>query len=443
MNKKLILRLPPRISRGVYMQIILVMVMFWLRDVWHFPSAITYLTDVLTVWILMSRFNRIKSSISFARAKTQFKIVFVIMLCMLFGAVINFVNPLLTLWGARNNLRFFAFFFICVGVLDVHDVDSIIRLFKKFFLLNTLMCTYQYFVLGLSNDYLGGFFGTTQGSNAYVNVLLCMISAIVLAQYFIQKIKLHTLIVYLIQCLYIASLSELKVYYVEIIVLIVIAAIFARPSLKTVGICIAGILTVNVGIFFLKKYNPESLALFFDESARDFYLSGNGYTNSGDLNRFTAIQQLYSLFFKGNKLLSLFGFGLGSCEYASYSFLQSSFFLQYEYLHYRWFTHAWVYLEQGIVGIILLALFFISLIVNAIKNKKKSRNDLILMSLIFLPTCLFGIIYNSTLQLEACYFIAFMCAIPFVVSKSDNSRKYNIHYRQNHKEIDSVVALNR
>ena len=72
----------------------------------------------------------------------------------------------------------------------------------------------------------------------------------------------------------------------------------------------------------------------------DYYLSGNGYTNSGDLNRLTAIQELYSKFFKGDIIHTLFGFGLGNCEQSSFSFLQSAFYNQYSYLHYRWFSHA-------------------------------------------------------------------------------------------------------
>lgn len=424
MNKRLILRLPPKTSRAVYIQIILVMVMFWLRDFLHFPSAITYLTDVLTIWIIVSHFSRIKASISQAGAKTQSNIVLMIMFCMLFGAMINFVNPLLTLWGVRNNLRFFVFFFSCIGVLNVRDIDSIINLMKKFFWLNVAMCTFQYFVLDLSNDYLGGFFGTAQGGNAYINVLLCIICSIVMAQYFTEKLKLYKVIMYLISSIYIATLAELKIFYIEFIIILIVAIISARPSLKTIMICLLGIVAINVAIELLLRYNPESLNLLFDSSARKFYLSGNGYTNSGDLNRFTAIQQLYDNFFKGDLSLSLFGFGLGSCEYAKFSFLQSEFYKQYNYLHYRWFTHAWVYLEQGAVGLILLVFFIISLWIFALKNMNSIRKDLIYLALYFFPTCLLGMIYNCALEIEACYLIAFISAVPFILAKYEKGDNY-------------------
>ena len=421
MNHKLVLHLPQRGKRAVYLQIGLVMVMLWLRDTLGVPSAITYLTDVFTVFLLLSAMGRINRGA--ALAKAQCAIVVLIIVNMLLGALINFVNPVLTLWGVRNNLRFFAFFFICIGVLDIWDVECLIRFFKKFFWANVAMCTIQYFFLGQMNDDLGGFFGVAQGSNGYLNVFLCMIAAIMLAEYFAEKVKLRSVFLYLLACLYVAALAELKVYYVELVVMVITAVIFVRPSLKTVGLCLLSVAAIGIGIVVLAVYNPRSLQILLDSSALDYYLSGDGYTASGDLNRFTAVQTLYARFFSGDPLLALFGFGLGSCEYASFTFLQSDFFLQYGHLHYRWFSHAWVYLEQGAVGLILLVLFFVSLVVYTIKKRNTTRKDLVLTALVFLPTCMIGLIYNSTLEMEACYLIAFMCAIPFILNKTEQFKK--------------------
>lgn len=144
---------------------------------------------------------------------------------------------------------------------------------------------------------------------------------------------------------------------------------------------------------------------------------GNGYTNSGDLNRLTAVQKIYSMFFRGDRVHSLFGFGLGSCDYSNFSFLQSAFYKKYEYLHYRWFSHSWVYLEQGSVGLILLISFFVSIAVYIIGKRKQNRNIYDLMVFSFLPTCLIGLIYNNALEMETAYIIALMCALPFIAQK--------------------------
>ena len=73
--------------------------MFWLRDVLHFPSTITYLTDVILIYIIFMKFPRIRAQIRQAECKYQLRIVGLIVLCMMLGAIFNFVSPLLTLWG--------------------------------------------------------------------------------------------------------------------------------------------------------------------------------------------------------------------------------------------------------------------------------------------------------------------------------------------------------
>ena len=45
------------------------------------------------------------------------------------------------------------------------------------------------------------------------------------------------------------------------------------------------------------------------------------------------------------------------------------------------------------------------------------RQDLVTAAFCFATTCIFGMIYNCALQLEAGYMIAFMCAIPYIASK--------------------------
>lgn len=419
----LVLRLLPKNKIAVYAQIVLVMIMFWLRDVLNFPSAITYLTDVLLIYILFSNLYGKRSFKIWKDTIPQYTIVTIIVLCMFFGALINFVEPLLVLWGLRNNLRFFLFFFVCIKVLDTNDVYAIISIFKRFFWLNVVMCTFQYFVLGLKADYLGGFFGTARGCNAYLNVFICMIFAITLAEFYVGKIKAHTLALYSAFSLYMAFAAELKVFYVELVVILIITIIVLKPSVKTVIICFVFLTTLVAGSWLLLTYDIDSFNVLFDASVLEVYLGGNGYTNSGDLNRFTAIQEIYSRFFEGNTFLSLVGFGLGGCEYSQFSFLQSEFSLIYDHLNYRWFTHAWVYLEQGVVGLALLVIFFISLFVYAVKRTQSTQKHFMIMALAFLPTCILGMIYNTAIQIEACYLIAFMCAIPYIVNKSKDTKQ--------------------
>ena len=69
MNHKLVLHLPQRGKWAVYLQLGLVMVMLWLRDMLGFPGAITYLTDVFTVFLLLSAIGRINRGAALAKAQ--------------------------------------------------------------------------------------------------------------------------------------------------------------------------------------------------------------------------------------------------------------------------------------------------------------------------------------------------------------------------------------
>ena len=124
------------------------------------------------------------------------------------------------------------------------------------------------------------------------------------------------------------------------------------------------------------------------------------------------------MFFKDSFIDNLFGFGMGNCDTSSYNFLQSDFFKKYEYLHYRWFSHAWIYLEQGILGILGVFLFFTSLIILLIKNERYIAMEEWRISVIIISVfAMINLIYNCTLQTEASYLLAFICSIPFVFIK--------------------------
>lgn len=401
----------------VYIQIFFVMVMLWFRDVLSFPSAITYVTDMVLVLLAVQSFHKNTKLTIFKDNLPQFIIVGLIVLFMLFSAVINWVKPLLVLWGLRNNLRFFLFFFMCVNLLDVSDVEFFLSVFKKFYWANLVMCLIQYYLFDLEGDLLGGFFGTVRGCNGYLNVFLCIVCAISIADFLSSKIKVWTLGLYFGVALYVAILAELKVFYFELLLMIVFAVVLTKPSARTVAVTVVCAIGLVIGLSVLAVYDPKTFSILLDMDALEIYLGGGGYTNSGDLNRFTAISQIFSMFFSSSLFLMLFGFGLGGCEYSQYSFLQSEFSRQYGELNYRWFTHAWVYLEQGAVGLILLITFFVSLLIYAWRRVKTENKYYMLIAIAFLPTCMLGLLYNIALQIECCYIMAFVCAIPYIANK--------------------------
>lgn len=407
---------------AVYAQIGFVLVMLWLRDVLRFPSYISYLTDVLLLIIIFSALYKKRTFDIYKGAIPQYIIASLIFICMIIGAIINMVDPILVLWGMRNNLRFFLFFFMCVLLLDKSDVDNFIKLFKIFFWINFLMILVQHFAFDLEGDCLGGIFGIVRGSNGFLNVFLCIVASVVVAEFYSRKMKFSHLLCYLFVSLLVATLSELKAFFVEIIIMIFVVILFTKFSTRTIIITFTVIMVLAVCIILLFIYEPQIFEVFANIKTIKFYLAGNGYTNSGDLNRFTAIAEIQDTFFEGNPLLTMFGFGLGNCEYSQFEFLRSDFYNAYGYLNYRWFTHAWVYLEQGVVGIVLIVSFFISLLVYAIKYARLKNSHYMVISIAFIPTCMIGLIYNVGIQVESCYLIAMVCAIPYIINKFDDIR---------------------
>ena len=417
MNNKLVFRVPGKGRTAVYLLLGWVMVMLWLRDVLKLPSAITYLTDIMVVYLIVTRINKIIRENKMVKTNVQSGIFAAIIIAILIGVILNLVSPLLVAWAARNNIRFFVFFFICVGVLKSEDIDRIFRMLVFFFWINIVICTYQYYGEGLQGDNLGGLFGTEKGCNAYMNILLCAVISIIFGKFCNKEKNFFQLVLYLVASIYIALLAELKAFYVEIALILLLTMIANGVSWRWLVFLVIGLLGTQILLFVLSVYAPKTMMMLLDKDALEMYLSGKGYTQSNDLNRFTAIQQINQMFFKGKPLRLLFGFGFGNCETSQFSFLQSSFFRQYGYLHYRWFTHAWVFLEQGAVGLILLVTFIVSIIPTTRKRKSLIRKDIYIAGICFIATCVFGMIYNSALQLEAGYIIAFMCSVPFVASK--------------------------
>jgi hypothetical protein len=158
----------------------------------------------------------------------------------------------------------------------------------------------------------------------------------------------------------------------------------------------------------------------------------SGYTGSGDLNRLTAITSINKLeFFKESFTHRLFGIGLGGAEYSSSSaFLQSIFYRQYQYLHYYWFSHAWMYLECGYIGLIGYIFGFFSNVlvgIKVIRSMKRSYKDTsaVMTGVILSIMTALLYIYNQSLRLEAAYMLYFTFAAIFIEKRELNATTQN------------------
>lgn len=389
------------------------------------PSVFNYVTDIviyILTLMLIANLIKFRSLIDVVKKSKLFiGSAFIMFLLGTISALLNKSGFLLYIWGIRNMYRYYIFFIACIVFLKKKDVEKIFKNLFYILVINLLLVTYQYFVLGLSGDYLGGTFGIEKGANTYMNTFLMVVSIYYLSMFIKKQKSIVYVLISLVGSVYIATLSEVKMIFIEVIILLILAISMDRftikEMLKKLNVLLVIIILFRISIPILYKIYPM-FDNFFNFSTI-LTPNPNGYSNSGDLDRLSALNTLYDKFFSDEILKFLFGFGIGSAEYSSFSFLTSDFYRNYTYLNYTWFSHAFVFIEYGAIGLIMYVFTFISIIFDTFKIKYKVGIDegLILTCRMTSIICLLFIVYNSTLRTEGAYIIYFVLAIPYILLK--------------------------
>ena len=396
---------------------------YLLMGILSLPPMIKYTIDIAWVWLaFLIIVNRI--SIPNKESRIILRVVLLFIGSTILGAIINVVSPIYYLWGFRNNVRFFVFFFSCILFLKERNLESYLKIFDNLFWVNFVLTLYQFFVLGIKQDYLGGIFGVSIGCNSFTNIFLLIVitKSVLLCVH--KKERLSTCLCKCAAALLVAALAELKVFFLEIAIVIVMATWQGRPSARKLVIILLSALGAIVAIRVLVYLAPDFAEWFNWETIIETAASDQGYTMSNDMNRLTAITMSWNRFLDSwvNKIL---GFGLGSCDHSdSFSFLLTPFFKAHSELNYIWFSSAFLILETGVVGLVLYFLLFICIFRYAGKCKKKYPEMLIYakLSQIMSVMCMIMIIYNSAMRTEAAYMAYFVLALPFVRRESHNEK---------------------
>lgn len=381
------------------------------------PEVFKYSLDGLNVLAFaFSLFNYKRNKQMF------FSISVTILFFILFGtlAIINGVHYFQFtlsnyLFDIRNVLRPFMFFFSCCTLLKFDQIEKIKNILIAYHLVNFVYIVYQYFTLEvwaywMRGDNLNGFFGTATGGNIYVNVM-CIVTSIISLERFKEKkfTVFHSYFILSLNLL-LATLIELKMYYFEfaIIVGIFVFEIKLRKKMTTNKIIV--ILISIICIPFIIYGMVLLMYKIYPSMAGSLSLQGilkttsqDGYTGRYDLNRLSFIKGINKSIFHNNKFLNMFGLGLGMAN------TNSSFFDLYDNTHYTWFSSAYVYIENGITGLILYLLsFYIVLIFCNNQNKYYKKS---IISTILMITVVF--FYNETMKTEANYLLVFLLASYF------------------------------
>lgn len=390
-----------------------------LLELLSLPSIIKYTVDIAWVFILLTMLLKRKCSISRDAKMLERWIIAFLFYCII-NYAFNYQSLFYFMWGLRNNFRFYVFFMACIYYIRSDDIDNYLKIIDKLFYVNFVVILIQYFVLGFKQDLLGGIFGTQVGCNGWLNIFQVIVVAYSLLSYLNKRAPLKDCICKCGGCLIIAAFAELKFFFAEFIIILILSVVFTKFSWKKILIIIgAGVglyVSVNVMVsIFPSMAEVMSIQGFFESAA-----SEKGYTSSGDINRLTVLS-VCSQRFLDTPILRLFGFGLGNCDYAEgFAFLTSPFYKLHEAMHYTWLSTAFMYLEEGYIGLIFYFGFFVSAFWMITKRKKNVDSTNVFyfqIAQVIAVMCIVIGIYNSSLRLESGYIMYFLLAIPFIKEK--------------------------
>jgi len=400
----------------LHLFLVLVFLFFW--SVFGLPWEIIYIFDIFVcvefVWVLRS----IQPVLRRTRCFHLISFFAVYVLYLLLTQICNFVSPVLSVLAFRKTFRFYLFFFACAVLLTENGIEKIMKMLLILQIPNLILSIYQYFVQNLNQDNLGGIFGIEKGANAYSNVFLCLICTYMIINYLAKKVKLLPMVLTIGSALLIAVLAELKIFFIEVVVIVLCAILFSNPSARTIKTIVFSAIGFVAAIVLLGSIFPEHLAVLINFALLMQYTTGkiHGY----NISRLNAFSEINDLFFEDNVFRNLFGYGFGNCESGS------SFYAKYGDYHYSWFSHQLIFLETGYIGVLLYLAFFALIFFYTTKAKKRNpeNSTYYTFTQIIAILCVIWMVYNQTLHCEAAYLVFFVLAIPIAVQNNWVKQQY-------------------
>lgn len=382
------------------------------------PGLIKYTVDF--AWIALFAFMFIGKRI-FINKKITLPVILVgIWLLYVFIAYLfNFQSVFYFLWGIRNNLRFYVAFIAFAMFLDESDVTSCFKFLDAMFWVNAVVSFYQFFVLGYSQDFLGGIFGVGTGCNAGSAILFSVVVTKSLLMYLNGQERTVLCFLKIGISLVLAAMAEIKFFFLLFVIILIMSMLLTKFSWKKiVAVLVISLLMMLAGSVFAAVFGSAE-ELSFQRILE--LVASSSYATGEDLGRMTAIPAISDIFLT-DLPGKLFGLGLGNCDTSAFAICNTPFFQTYESLHYSWFSSAFLYLETGYVGLILNLLFFALCFILAFRQRRSHDTNRFFcnMAMIFAIVCIILTFYNSSLRKEIGYIAYFVLALPFIPKKTSD-----------------------
>ena len=391
-----------------------------LNEVLGLPYGVRYLMDcawLLLLAILCSRGKYVEMN-ECGNIRAWILLFFLMTLAVF---PIQYQSVIYYLWGLRNNFRFYVAFFAFAAFLTADDVEDGVRLFDVLFWVDIVVCLIQFFVLNIYQDAMGGLFSGS-GGNSFNNIFFLIMLAKSLVFCLEKKEEVWLCILKCALALMVAAMAEMKFFFVEFIVVLILAVLFTNFTWRKVFLILGGVGVLMGCVALLTVFFPLWGQWFTFSWFLETATSKVGYTGYGDLNRLTAIPRINELWLK-DWTQRIFGMGIGNCDTASFALTNTPFFQKYGDMHYSWISYAMVYLEMGYVGLMFYMGFFLLVYLRCRRIEKYSTGDLkrfCCVARIMAVMCMIISIYNNSLRSEAAYMAYFVLAIPFVLVREED-----------------------
>lgn len=384
----------------------------------HLPGALNYVSDMILVALVASVLY--ENAMNVKIDSKPLAISFVLLLLGTVSALMSYSGSLaLYVWSLRNTFRLFVFFYCCCEVLTEEDIRKLFDILLCFFYANIVLCVFEYFVRGMEYDFLGGLYGNgIEGGNGPLNALMIIAVTYLIVGYINKEKPLLQLLFGVSGALFIATVGELKIFYFELIVLVFLVCVFITKNLRMLVFFTAAIVIGVVGMSFYIKLYPER-AGFLSFAFVKQYSQVESYGVNSNINRLNAISTIWRDYFGGDLKKVLFGLGMGNGEMSSqHAALTSSFYAANgEALRYDWFSHAFIFVEFGIVGLVLYISFFVISGIEAFRDRlNRPLEQTAFICLVFVTMMIF---YNQILRIESfCYTAALCASVPVIFRKN-------------------------
>lgn len=384
----------------------------FLLDELNLPDLLKFSSDALLVYFFLLLLTK-----RYFNLNNEVKILSILLLLTFlisaFVYLFNYQSIFYYIWGFRNTFRFHIAFFVFVTFVDESFALSLLKFLDFVFFTNVFVSLFQFFVLNIKQDYLGGIFGTTGGTNGFTLLFFSIVITYSLIRAFN---RLESFLYCFLKCalsLLVCAMAELKFFFLVFIFILVVSALITRFSWRKLFLLIISLLLISLTVSLLTQWFGFSNFLSFDYILK--LATKRNYSSDNDLNRFSAIPVLLNTIVK-EPLQSIFGLGLGNCDFSDFSIFSTPFSHTYGSLNYRWFSSAILFLENGFLGLGLYFAFFVVCLILTIKKlNNKSGNPIFCQLAIIIALLAIGIcFYDSSLRSDSAYLFYFALALPFI-----------------------------